>query len=271
MSEYKLIAFDLDGTLLDSKKRILPSSMEAIKEAVSCGKIVCIDTGRALCEIEPVMKEVPEIRYVVGASGGFIYDTYVQKYIFKSCMKAEDVKTIVQGSVGEDVQIVIMGETSYSQYDKAHNMAKYQMGAYQSTYLKVFELPENVAEFYLNNPFDTFKINFYNQNPAQREMFKKKFANLPLEVINSETSSLEITAKGVTKGSGLKELASFIEISLDEIIAVGDADNDIPMLEAAGFGIAMGNSNENVMRMADAVVSDNDSDGCAEAIIKYFL
>ena len=96
-------------------------------------------------------------------------------------------------------------------------------------------------------------------------------ADLPVELANSEVSSLEFSPAGVNKGTGLLALAELLSIPRDATIAVGDADNDLGMLRAAGLGIAMGNANESARAVADAVVADNDHDGCAEAIRRFLL
>ena len=88
---------------------------------------------------------------------------------------------------------------------------------------------------------------------------------------NAEQASLEISAVGVTKGTGLKKLCEHLGISLEETIAVGDADNDIDVLKTAGLSVAMGNANDTVKSICDVVVSDCDHDGCAEVIEKYLL
>ena len=88
---------------------------------------------------------------------------------------------------------------------------------------------------------------------------------------NSEATGLEMNAKGVDKGTGLKQLCKHLGISIDETIVVGDADNDKEALGVAGLAIAMGNAKESVKEIADVIVSDNDHDGCAEAIEKYLM
>ena len=88
---------------------------------------------------------------------------------------------------------------------------------------------------------------------------------------NAETTSLEISAKNTTKGLGLQKLCEHLGISIDEAIAVGDADNDLDVLKRAGLSVAMGNANDNVKKIADVVVEDCDHDGCVQAIEKYLL
>ena len=96
-------------------------------------------------------------------------------------------------------------------------------------------------------------------------------SGVEVELARSETSSLEFSPAGVSKGSGLAELCHITGLPLEATIAVGDSDNDLPILERAGLAVAMGNARERVRQAAGAVVADNDHDGCAEAIRRFLL
>jgi hydroxymethylpyrimidine pyrophosphatase-like HAD family hydrolase len=90
-------------------------------------------------------------------------------------------------------------------------------------------------------------------------------------MVDANISALEFSPAGVSKGSGLKNLAGLLGISTDEIIMVGDAPNDMEGLKTAGFAVAMGNAPEDVKEICDTVVADNNHDGCAEAIRRFLL
>ena len=102
---------------------------------------------------------------------------------------------------------------------------------------------------------------------AERIRTREQLEDTGLELVYSEISSLECSAAGVSKGTGLERLCGLLGIPPEACIAVGDADNDIPMLRSAGLGIAMGNAPEYVKTAADRIVSDLDHGGCAEAIM----
>lgn len=169
------------------------------------------------------------------------------------------------------MQLVIMSETSYTQRDKATHMSDYNMGIYQDGYLRFFNLLDDICSFYLSDPFDIFKANIYSRTAEQRIRYYDRFKDLPLELVFAEGTSFEITKRTVTKGKAFSALCSLLGIAPERTIAVGDADNDLPVLKCAGLGIAMGNSNEHVLKAADVVVSDNDSGGCSEAVDNYLL
>ena len=115
-----------------------------------------------------------------------------------------------------------------------------------------------------NEPF--LKINLYHAVPEERTDTRARLECPELDLAYSEVSSVECSAAGVSKGSGLERLCGLLGIPMEACAAVGDAENDIPMLRAAGLGFAMGNAPAHVKTAADRVVSDQDHGGCAEAL-----
>ena len=115
------------------------------------------------------------------------------------------------------------------------------------------------------------KFNLHFAHVEARERVIAELSGVEVELARSETSSLEFSPAGVSKGSGLAELCHITGLPLEATIAVGDSDNDLPILERAGLAVAMGNARERVRQAAGAVVADNDHDGCAEAIRRFLL
>ena len=130
---------------------------------------------------------------------------------------------------------------------------------------------ENMLDFYNDNKQPVAKLNLYHTSSEDREETRKAIEGLDVVLANAETASLEVSAKNTTKGLGLQKLCEHLGISIDEAIAVGDADNDLDVLKRAGLSVAMGNANDNVKKIADVVVEDCDHDGCVQAIEKYLL
>ena len=116
-----------------------------------------------------------------------------------------------------------------------------------------------------------YKFNCYCRTPQQRELVRQAIEDLNITFAYSEKKSIEISPKGISKASGLETLCNYIGIPLSRSIVVGDGDNDLEILKAAGLAVAMGNSNPSVLDIADVVVRDNDNGGCAQAIYDYLL
>ena len=124
------------------------------------------------------------------------------------------------------------------------NMAKYQMSIYQPMFTRVATTVNDIVDYAKNHPIE--KINLYHQNESTR-------------------------TKTFDKLTGLIKLCDYLDIDLNQTIAVGDADNDLDVLKTAGLAVAMKNANDNVKKICDVIVNDNDHDGCKEAIEKYLI
>ncbi|MBQ3973170.1 MAG: HAD family hydrolase [Lachnospiraceae bacterium] len=272
MNTYRLAAFDMDGTLLDSDKEILPSSLRAFERALAAGKILALDTGRAVSELSLYHFADMGIRYGSCACGTVIYDFQAEKVLLRRTIPSDLIPLIVEISRKEDLMFQAMLDgVSYVEKKDVDRMDLYQMGVYQPLYLATTSYAEDVRAFALDNRDKINKINLYHADPESRERTRQRLSSLPLDLTFAETTSLECTPRGVSKGSGLLDLCSVLGIPAAAAIGVGDAFNDVPMLEAAGLGIAMGNSNEAALSAAGAVVADNDHDGIAQVIDLYLL
>ena len=273
MSQYELIAFDMDGTLLNSQKEITPRTLAALKKAAAAGKQIALSTGRCRPELTAYTALVPGIRYFICTSGALVYDVHEQKEIYKKPLEPELVRRLLEISKDEDVMVHLLDAESIVQTDQFESMGNYGMGVYKPMYERVVTVWDDLYEAYCAAPFPVEKVNFYHRDPEARERTKERLreAGLPVIMVNAEKGSLELSAEGVDKGAGLQKLCEYLKLPLDKTIAVGDADNDITILQKAGLAAAMGNALPNIKKLADVQVSDCDHDGCAEVIEKYLL
>ena len=273
MSQYELIAFDMDGTLLNSQKEITPRTLAALKKAAAAGKQIALSTGRCRPELTAYTALVPGIRYFICTSGALVYDVHEQKEIYKKPLEPELVRRLLEISKKEDLMVHLLDAESIVQTDQFESMGNYGMGVYKPMYERVVTVWDDLYEAYCAAPFPVEKVNFYHRDPEARERTKERLreAGLPVIMVNAEKGSLELSAEGVDKGAGLQKLCEYLKLPLDKTIAVGDADNDITILQKAGLAAAMGNALPNIKKLADVQVSDCDHDGCAEVIEKYLL
>ena len=268
---YQLIALDLDGTLLNSRKEIPEEAVRAIRKACAAGKTVIFDTGRAVPELAEQIEQLPEVRYVVFASGGGLYDIREKKAFGLQGIPAAQTERILALARTKDIMPqLVLPDRDVIQASHMENLEHYNMGVYRPMYEKAMTLVPDIYAFAeaCNEPY--LKINLYHAEVPERIRTREQLETPELELVYSEISSLECSAAGVSKGSGLERLCGLLDIPLEACIAVGDADNDLPMLQAAGLAVAMGNAPDYVKTAADRIVSDLDHGGCAEAIMMFF-
>ena len=266
---YQLIAFDMDGTLLDSKKDVLPSSVAAIDEALAASKDVAIASGRCPKMVLMYRDVIPHVRYAICSAGAAIVD------LFEAELPATALQKVMAASHGTDrlIETTCDGEFIVPGPEMEH-CERYSLGVYKSLYRgqgTVLDSVDAAEAFTLDPAHRIQKLNLHFTCAEDRDAAVASLAGEDVNVVYCEKHSIEITHASVTKGTGLLALAAQLGIPAEETIAVGDADNDLPMLRAAGLGVAMGNANENARAASDVTVADNDHGGCAEAIRRFLL
>ncbi len=267
MKNYQMIAFDLDGTLLNSKKELSPAVLRMIGRVFDAGREVILSTGRCIPELREVMRQLPQVRYTVCVSGAMVYDWKEKRLLAGSPIPVETVERILALCRPQAPMVHFLSMDSMVQRDQEADMARYGMGVYQSMFDAVTTKVEDIYSYYRENPIPLAKLNLYHATPEGRARTRERLAGLPVELADAEAGSLECSAEGVTKGTGLQRFCRLRGIPLEQVIAVGDADNDLAVLRCAGYAIAMGNASDRVKAVCDRTVSDCDHDGCAEAIV----
>lgn len=269
---YQLIAIDMDGTLLNSHKRISEETINSLHRAKENGKICVIATGRSISELLPYEKELSDFKFGICESGALIYDFDKKKVLNKIVIPHEVSLQILDCVSNEDVMIQTMSDgIARVNAWQIPIMEKYNMGIYQSLYEETATKVDNISEYIRNSKTGFEKINMYFCNSESRQRVYQQISRLPIDFAFAEKSNLELSPLNVNKGNALDYICAHLNISISETIAIGDAPNDIPILKKAGLSIAMGNSSNDIKSFCTITVSDNDHDGCAEAINNYLL
>lgn len=270
--KYDFIAMDMDDTLLRSDKTISDETLASFAKVKDAGKCATICTGRPVAEIGPYDEQFSDIHYYICESGALIYDHFAHKPLKRHTIDPSAVPAVIDAIGKEDVmvQVMINGE-SIVEGSKVPNMGHYNMGVYVSLYSTVAHHVDDIVPVLQEHPSDIEKINIYHISREASIRTSERLEGQNVERIYAEISSLEISPVGVHKGVGIADLSSYLGIPIEKTIAVGDADNDIPMFHAAGLALAVGNANEHAKAAADIIIPDNNSDGCLYAINKYIL
>lgn len=269
--KYSLLALDMDGTLLNSKHEISGPTIAAIKKAQAAGKEIVLSTGRCIAELREYFPVLPKLRYMVCVNGALIYDIKEKKAIYSKPISAEGVGELLSKAHRDDVMVHFLSIESIVEKDKVIRMDRYAMAKYQDMFLNVTTKVDDIFEYFAAAPRPVEKVNFYIGSAETRDDVENQLDHEAFSITHADGYSIEITAKGISKGTGLEILADYLNIPLSEVIAAGDSDNDVSMLKKAGLAVAMKNSNSNVHAVSDVCVSDCDHDGCAEIIYKYLL
>lgn len=273
MSNYKMITFDIDGTLVDSKKELSQVNIDAMNKAIDAGKEVVLCTGRSMAELEMFFDLVPRLRYLVMASGAIVYDCKEKSYIYSNEIQPDMYEELIQIGKLEDCMIQFIGQTCEIEKECFEHLDRYYMSQYYKSYDQVCLKQDDLLESYRANPIPMAKINFYHTDVEGRDRTENRIKerNLPVDMVYAEKTSLECCLTGTNKGTGLIKLCEHLGITLEEVISVGDSYNDIDVLKISGLSVAVANARQEVLDLCDVTVADNDHDGCAEAVYEYLL
>lgn len=265
---YKLIALDMDGTLLKEDKTISKANFDAIQTAKAKGIKVILATGRPMKGIQKYLKELnltDDGDYAVAFNGAVVQGTKHGNVIVKDLMNLEDLKYLYD--ISKKLQVNIHALTP-------DEVITPKISKYSIREATLNDIPLKEIDFSNIDPNTLIvKTMFIDE----KEVLDRVVENLPKEiyekytVVRSEPFFLEFLNKTVNKGTGVQLLAKSLGINQDEIICVGDAGNDIHMIEYAGLGVAMGNAYPEIKNIADYITKSNEEDGVAHVINKFIL
>jgi len=275
MKHIRLVASDLDGTLLNKNKEITPRLFAALEELNKLGIYFVPSTGRPFGTVPQAIKELPFLKYVITSNGAAIYDAAEGKNIIENYLTPEAVDAVME--IARELPVI----TEYFIGGKAY-IAK---NIYDD--LTPFDLTESHA-FYIKNsrtPVEDF-WNEMKQNNTVLENINLVFKDMELRketwdrlkalglasVTAATTKNIEITSLYATKAQALEKLCEVLGLERENVLAMGDGDNDMPMIEFAGIGVAMANGEEHIKEAADIIADDCNDFGAAkilEQIIAY--
>lgn len=273
---YKMICIDIDGTLVRPDLSISPRVKEAIKKAKKKGVVVALSTGRmhnsALLYSDELGLQDP----IVSSNGAFVSAKEGETIYYEENLPLEDILSIQQVLDRYNVRINWYNHGTMYVSEYRDYVGRYEEMA------KV--LPENRRIYikYITETFSLDEILHETGNKIQKGIVfpdpqvipsikEEVMKNPNIKVVSSGPDNVEFTSKTADKGLGVLALAKALGIEAKEIIAVGDSENDLPMLEVVGLPVAMGNAMDEVKNVAKFVTKSNVEDGVAVLIEKYIL
>lgn len=267
----QLLALDMDGTLLNEDKKISSKNKQAIYQAVQQGVKLVLCTGRPIMGVKPYFEELDlptkDEEYVIINNGCTTLKTSDWSLVDWRKLTSEDICFLYDTVKDSTVQLTVFDEDRYIVVgEPASDLVTYDAGL---VFTKPVELSlaetlkgdYNFQAMLLDRPenLDRFET-------EMGEKLSKHFST-----VRSQPYIYEAMPLGTTKASALESLTRKLGFTADQVMAIGDAANDLEMLQYAGLGIAMGNASSTIKSQADAITDDNQHDGVAAAIERYIL
>ncbi|HFH6947069.1 TPA: sugar-phosphatase [Streptococcus agalactiae] len=269
MTSIKLVAVDIDGTLLNSKREITPEVAKAVQEAKSKGVKIVIATGRPIIGVQDLLEELKlneERDYVITFNGGLVQDTATGDDIIKETLTYEDYLDfeLLARKLGVHMHAI----TKEGIYTANRDIGKYTIHEVTLVNMPLFyRTPEEMGDK------EIIKLMMIDQP----DILDAAIAKIPKKVLDNYTIVkstpfyLEILPKNVNKGTALLHLAEKMGLTVDQTMAIGDEENDRAMLEVVGNPVVMQNGNPELKKIAKYITKSNEESGVAYALREWVI
>jgi len=270
--KYKLVAIDMDGTLLNSKNQVSDRTRNAIEEAKKNGVHIILSTGRILKSALSYSGSLNLKNPIVACNGAIIVDES-QNIVYRKTMDKGLVKDIVNLAKQENIYCHFYDESRFYSSMRVEEILQFYNEGNEKTNtsieLRVFD---DIEEIINTKDFNIYKFIFIENNKDKLQNFRTQLNTLSnINISSSWSNNVEAMGLNVSKGEAIKELCNRLNIDKSQVIAIGDSENDLSMINFAGLGVAMGNGNELIKEQSGYITSSNDEDGVAKVIEKFIL
>ena len=262
----KLVAIDMDGTLLNSKKELLEETKQYFKNFhnKNTETLLVLCTGRPESGIRPYLKDLgylEENHYIISQNGANIYESQTGKRVMDAFVDSAAIQKWIELGKKHGISVMGAGVDYYYSFDE--DPTEWMEFDVKLVSGKLKRIPTKES---LNTDFYKILLMGDEEQLNEFEMVIPEEWRDEFYVVRSQKYLVEVLTKGVNKAFGLEKLAQKLNIQPSEIAAIGDAANDIEMLEYAGLAVAMGNASEEVKAIADIVTDTNENNGVIKAI-----
>lgn len=272
--KYKLIAIDMDGTLLNSERKVSYKNRNALLRAKKKGIHIVLSTGRILGSALYFSRNLGLNNHVIACNGALIYCLKGQDFIYENSMDVNTAKEIVE--LAERNSIYYYFYDKYTFYLRKCGSESFDYYKYyekdwvkQGIEIEIFKNPMDILEH--NRP-TIYKFVFIDESGDKLLNFREKLKQIKgISISSSWYNNIEVMSEGVSKGTALEYLIKELNIAASEVVAIGDNENDISMFKVAGLAIGMKNGTVDIKDYVDIITDTNDEDGVAKAIEKYVI
>ncbi len=269
----KLIALDLDGTTLDSAGRLPDENKTALERAIAAGVNVVVASGRCYSALPAEVTKISGVQYAISSNGAMITDMRSGKRIYSNCISKDTihrVKEIVEEH-GYMIEVFVDG-AAYMERSIWEDIRDNGINYRRREYIMTTRNPiDDIIGFMMAHDGEIENINFFFESMEEKPGIGKVLSELEDDatLTTSFDHNWEIGGKTTSKAEALRQLSSILGVTTEEMMSFGDSPNDIPMIEAAGLGVAVGNAKESVKEAADYITLSNDDAGVARAVEKF--
>lgn len=274
--DIKLIALDMDGTTLQKDyMSISERTRKALESAIAKGIHVVPSTGRILGQLPESVVGIPGINYAVTSNGAAVTNLDTCEVISSNYLGSGSVKKIIKTLTRRNVfcEVYYQGQ-SYSQLryfeeiGKKNGLSKDLIAFIRSKAKEV----DNILDFTIEHASEIEKINIPLLSDKNLRVLWQKFSQIHgVTLTKAIANNIEVNHRSANKGAGLKQLCRILDLEPGNVMAIGDSDNDMRMLEFAGLAVAMGNAPAEAKALANHVTLPFYEDGVAHAIEKFVL
>ena len=263
----RLVAMDLDDTLLRDNCTISPRVLEAIQKAQAQGIVVTIATGRMTISTRPYAEQLRVDVPIITYHGAMIQQVLSGEILFRC---------VIPSALAAEIVDYVAKQGIYGQVYLKDRVVASELNEWSREYAKIASVQVEEADLSVllaQEPEGVEKILFIAEEPVLDQLapMLKQYYGEKIHITKSKPHFLEITDCSVNKGVALDALAKHLGIAQEEVMAIGDSFNDLEMIQYAGTGVAMGNARLEIKEQADIVTVSNEEDGVAEAIERYVL
>ena len=271
---YKIVASDLDGTLLDTDQKISAENLAAISDMRRLGVHFVPTTGRTLSEIPEELLNSPDIRYFITSDGAAVYDSRQKKMILTHYITDVTLQFIME-TLRPYNCYVLVHEGGVNHYDKAKHTAAYmdqcRVGQYFRDIINASAVGvEDFDDFLQRSAAIEMLCIFFESEDAMQHCKRIFVESGMLCASQSSDINLEIYTSSAGKGRTLRAFAEMLSVDPSEVIAVGDSNNDTTLLASAGLALAMENASDELKLLADQTICNNNEHS-AKYILERFL
>ncbi len=269
---FKLIASDIDGTLIRSDFKISEYTQDIIKSAMEKQVNFILATGRIFGSARIYARQLGLNTPIITCNGGVIKDVKTGEKLYSKPIDKELCKDIFRILDEGHRYFHFYGENNFYTerliFD-SQRISQWNMSLPKNDRIPIFEVEDPYS---IPDKDPIYKILFHATDPEERLFYKEFFSEMPgITLSSSWKNNFEICGENVNKGTAVEGYAKSLGITEEEVIAFGDNDNDIEMIKYAGLGVAVANSTKGLLEVADYISESNNDDGVGKSIAKFVL